>query len=164
MVIARDEWFKGKEGSYLERYKITWQGIVYLVIMLGFPIILLMMFSPEIIITGYYQNSANIAIIALAWFIFTFTDLFNIDLKDMPIKPSNEKEDNFRTALRIGRNAGWSITSILIIGASISYIYNIHSLNFYLGLFATAAFVTCIVMAITKYKLKKSIEMETSTK
>jgi len=153
MVIAKNEWFEGKKGSYLGRYNITWQGIVYLAVMLGFPIILLMMFSPEIIIVGYYSDSINIAIIALAWLIFTFID-FNITL-DMSLEPSNENKNNLKAALRIGKNAGWSITSILIISASISYIYNIHSLNFYLGLFATTGFIACIVMAITKYRLKK---------
>lgn len=151
MVIAKKEWLEGKKGSYLERYDITWQGVVYIAVMFGFPLILGFIFLPELAVAGYSQN-INIDIMAIAWLLFSFMDLLDLDLKYPLLKPLEGKGDNFQIAIR---NAGLIIPLLLITGASISIIYNIHTWNFYLGLFATTAFVACMIIAITKYKFEK---------
>lgn len=151
MVIAKRKWFKGKEGSYLERYDISWQGIAYITVMFAFPLILVCIFPADFILAGYYQN-LNIDIIALAWLTFSFIDCFDLDLKDPLIKPLNEKEKNFKIA---EINAGWSIILILLTGVLISIICNMRTWNFQLGLFTTTTFIAFMIIAITKYRFEK---------
>lgn len=80
MVIAKSEWFEGKECSYLERYDVTWQGAVYFAVMFGFPLILGFIFLPSIIVivAGYYQN-IDLVLIFTAWLVFSIGDFMDVD-------------------------------------------------------------------------------------
>lgn len=149
MVIAKREWFERKNKRNHHILDISWQGIVYFVVMWISPIILLEISLWFVLVD---IRNMNLIIISLAWLIFSFTDTLDSNLLDPLIKPLTEEEKNLKIAKL---NVGWSILLILITGVIISLIYNIYTWNFYLGLFTITAFVACIVIAITKYKFEK---------
>lgn len=155
MVILKYEWFEGKEGSYLERYDITWQGIAYIIVMFVIPFSLCIIFPVLFIwfIVVFFPQNMNINTIALAWVIFSSMDLIDAGLAYPSLKEKIDKKVIIN--LIVWRNAGWGAASVLLAGVFISIIYNLHSWNFYLGLFSLALFVACMVMATTKYKLER---------
>ena len=153
MVIAKKEWFEDKEISNLKIcpiLDIPWKGVIYFTVMFGLPSILCIIALPRLaIVTGYYQY-VYIAIISIAWFTFSIADLLDMEPPDPPYK--SPYDEDFIISIR---NAGWSMSLVMLIGASVSAFYNVYSWNFYLGLFAITAFVACMAIAITKYRFEK---------
>ena len=150
MVIAKKEWFEDIEVSNLKIcpiLNVPWWGVIYFGVMFGLPFILGFMALPSLIViaSGNYQY-VYIAVMSIAWVTFSLADLLDMEPPDPPYD-----DDNFIISIR---NAGWSMSLVMLIGASVSAFYNVNSWNFYLGLFAITAFVTCMVIAITKYRFE----------
>lgn len=134
MVIAKPEWFKRKNGSFLSS-RITWQGAIYIIVTIS--VIFIGMTLPQNIITE---------IIVAAVFLFLLMDANVATLKSL-----DEREKmHYSIAMR---NMAWGIIiAIIIVSIILSYYEVKNSLNI---LIVVIILVGGLINFITKYRLQK---------
>ena len=141
MVIAKSEWFERRKYAGWGLSIKTWQGSVYIAVILS--VFIALQLIPNL-------STENRLIITGFWLVFLL-----VDLLDMMWKLKKDEREYIHEAVA-ERNAAWSMVVIICIGIFIELTYNALQQKIYVDPFLIAALVVGVVIkSITNYKLEK---------
>ncbi|MBI5680081.1 MAG: hypothetical protein HZC47_04215 [Methanobacterium sp.] len=141
MIIAKPEWFTRRKYTGWGVNIKTWQGYVYIGVMILIMIL--------IIITPNLSTEIRYVLTGI-WAIFYFVDLI-----DVMWKLKKDEREYMHEAIA-ERNAAWGMIIVLVVGLTFELIYNSLQERIYVDPFiVTALVVGVIIKAITNYKMDK---------
>lgn len=140
-MIAKPEWFTRRKYSGWGVNIKTWQGHVYIAVMILIMILIIIIptLSTEVryVLTGI-------------WAMFYFVDLI-----DVMWKLKKDEREHIHEAIA-ERNAAWGMVVVLVVGVTFELIYNSLQQKIYVDPFLIGALIVGIIIkSITNYKLDK---------
>ncbi len=141
-MFGKPEWFERRKYGGWGLHPKTWQGWLYIAVMV----------LPYIIFQSLpYWDETTRTYVTVAWVLFLLLDVGHIMLN------LDKDEREFKIEAISERNAAWAMVLILVAGIMYQSIISALNQSFYVDWFLVAAlFGGMIVKAISNYYLEKS--------